>query len=123
MKATGGSRLASGLGIDGVKIRGGYLYWSNTSTVTLYMIAIDAEGHPVSGTAVETVGTVASATSMDDFAFDAEDNIWVTTNFDNMLGAVPAGSTTGEVVLGSPTEFTVAGDGATVFGETSADGA
>lgn len=120
-KATGGSTLASSLGVDGVKIRAGYLYWSNTSMATLYRIAIDKAGYPVPGAAVETVGTVASATSMDDFAFDAAGNIWVTTNFDNMLGVVPAGSTTGEVVLGSPTEFTVAGDTAAVFGRTSAD--
>lgn len=126
MKPTGGATLASSLGIDGVKIRGGYLYWSNTSRATLYRIPIDAQGRPVTGAAVETVGTVASATAMDDFAFDAEGNIWVTSNFDNMLGVVGAGTgtgsnSTGAVVLGSPTEFTVAGDSAAVFGKTEKD--
>lgn len=65
----GSARLGSHLGVNGLKIRAGYLYWSNTSRVTIYRIRIDAEGYPVAGAAVETVGTLAGATSLDNFTF------------------------------------------------------
>ncbi|KAK7755827.1 hypothetical protein SLS62_002112 [Diatrype stigma] len=122
--AGGGSALQSNLGVNGLKIRGGYLYWSNTSRATLYRIRIDARGYPVPGAAVETVGTIRGATALDDFTFGPGpegDIIWAATGFDNMLATVRVEDGTSSIVLGSPAELTLGGDTAAAFGGTALD--
>lgn len=119
-KATGGDAIQSSLGVNGLKVRAGYLYWSNTSKVTIFRIEIDESGYPVLGAAVEKVGTVDNAISVDDFTFDAQGAIWVMTGFDNMLATMQEDGTNA-VVLGSPSELTIGGDTAGAFGNTVFD--
>ncbi|KAI6087702.1 hypothetical protein F4821DRAFT_235725 [Hypoxylon rubiginosum] len=108
------------LGVNGVKIRGGYLYWSNTDRASIYRFPIDGFGYPIQGAKVERVAAIKSASGVDDFAFDGQGNIWAATDFDNMLITIRKdGRDT--VVLGSPTELTVAGDTAVAFGRTPLD--
>ncbi|KAH9904864.1 hypothetical protein F4778DRAFT_731036 [Xylariomycetidae sp. FL2044] len=107
-------------GVNGLKIHGGYLYWSNSNRVALYRIRINGNGYPVVGAAVEEIATIEGATLIDDFALDAHDNIWAATNVDNSLVVVGTDRSQ-QVVLGSPTELTLAGDTAVAFGRTPRD--
>lgn len=119
-KATGGEAIQNNLGVNGVKIRKGYLYWSNTSKVAIFRIRIDERGYPVPGAPAEKVGTVENAISVDDFTIDAQGTIWVMTGFDNMLVTMEQDGTN-TVVLGSPSELTIGGDTAGAFGNTALD--
>ncbi|XXG95166.1 hypothetical protein Hte_001426 [Hypoxylon texense] len=108
------------LGFNGAKIRAGYLYWSNTDRASIYRFPIDMLGYPVQGAKVEEVAAIENASGVDDFAFDCQGNIWAATDFDNMLITIQTdGRET--VVLGSPTELTVAGDTSAAFGRTPLD--
>ncbi|KAI4863778.1 hypothetical protein F4820DRAFT_425806 [Hypoxylon rubiginosum] len=108
------------LGVNGVKIRAGYLYWSNTDRASIYRFPIDMLGYPVQGAKVEQVAAIKNASGVDDFALDRQGNIWAATDFDNMLITIQKdGRET--VVLGSPTELTVAGDTSVAFGRTPLD--
>ncbi|KAI0173217.1 hypothetical protein GGR52DRAFT_542300 [Hypoxylon sp. FL1284] len=108
------------LGVNGVKIHAGYLYWSNTDRDLIYRFPIDRLGYPMQGAKVETIATVKHASYVDDFAIDRQGNIWAATDFDNMLIKI---GTDGRdtVVLGSPTELTVAGDTSAAFGRNPLD--
>ncbi|KAI1383736.1 uncharacterized protein F4822DRAFT_49123 [Hypoxylon trugodes] len=118
LKPVPGSQL--GLGANGIKIRDGYVYWSNTDAVSIYRTLIDSKGYPIRGAKVEKVVTIEGASGVDDFNFDRQGNIWAATNLDNTVVTIkPDGRR--EVVVGSPTELTVAGDTAVAFGRTAAD--
>ncbi|KAI1403638.1 hypothetical protein F4819DRAFT_450648 [Hypoxylon fuscum] len=108
------------LGANGLDIRNGFLYWSNSELVSIYRIGIDRAGYPLLGAEVEKVATIEGAGAVDDFTFDEQGNIWAATNLDNTVVVIETdGRQT--VVLGSPTELTVAGDTSVEFGKTAAD--
>lgn len=119
------TKLVSGsafeAGANGAKVRGGYLYWSNSNLVAFYRVEIDARGYPAPGAGIEQVATAANAaTIVDDFAFDQRGDIWSTTNLDYTLVKVaPGGSAF--VVLGGPGQLVMAGNAAAAFGQTPAD--
>jgi hypothetical protein len=108
-------------GVNGVKIRGGYLYFSNSNTATIFRIAITKTGSMAAGAVVEKVVTFASPW-VDDFTFGPETDglIWASTNIGNTIVAVyPNGTTV--TVEGAFTQLTVAGATAVEFGRTKKD--
>jgi len=103
------------MGINGIKIRDGYLYWSNTGQQFFCRIKIDDEGK-TSG----SVEVLEREIIVDDFVFDRKGNAWVTCHAVNTLGVVKAA---GGVIIagGSIDKLTLAGGTACQFGRTSSD--
>lgn len=109
----------SSIGVNGLKYREGYLYWSNSDLVSLFRIPATAAGYPVAHAEVEKLGRV-NASFVDDFAEDAAGTFWVATGPDNTIATVRRDGVS-EVVVGSKGEFTVAGSTAAAFGRTARD--
>ncbi|KAI8634238.1 hypothetical protein F5Y19DRAFT_412549 [Xylariaceae sp. FL1651] len=107
------------IGVNGVKVHDGYLYWSNSNMVSIFRIAINKKGFPVEGAAVELIAYF-DGDNIDDFDIDANGAFWVATN-DGDTVVVAKKNSTEVVVLGSSTELTVAGDTALAFGQTKSD--
>lgn len=106
------------LGVNGVHIQNGFLYWTNTLLNTLSRVRINKNGIVAAGAKVGTVATTTS--SLDDFALDRKGTSWVTTNGNNSVLAIsPNGKSV--VVAGSISELTVAGATAAAFGRTPQD--
>jgi len=103
-------------GINGVRIRQGYLYWSNSNAVKIYKTAITAAGYPVKGSKPQLVADLSHVvTFLDDFEFDAYGNIYATSNSDNSVVFVDAKSGKAKIVVGSVSEMTVAGSTSLAF--------
>ncbi|KAI0380633.1 hypothetical protein F5Y04DRAFT_257114 [Hypomontagnella monticulosa] len=116
-----------GVGINGLKVRAGWVYWGNSAQATIYRARFDEDGYPVTqvrpgANATAAVETVAKldAPFVDDFAFDARGLLWAATNRDNKVDVVRLNGTV-ETVVGGVTEVTVAGDSAVAFGRTLKD--
>ncbi|KAJ4129002.1 hypothetical protein NW768_007529 [Fusarium equiseti] len=109
-------------GINGIKIRQGHLYWSNSNAVKIYKTAITAAGYPVKGSKPQLVADLSHVVSfLDDFEFDSHGNIYATTNSDNSVVFVDAKSGKAKIVVGSVSELTVAGSTALAFGRGRKD--
>lgn len=120
MKATD-PNAALQLGVNGIKIHGGYLYWSNSNTVSVYRVAFNKKtGQVVGGAEVETVAHFSKIQLIDDFTVDAQGHVYVAAMFDNEILLVKTDGST-VVALGSPGELTVAGPTAMAFGVTKHD--
>ncbi|KAI1214254.1 uncharacterized protein F4807DRAFT_455894 [Annulohypoxylon truncatum] len=117
MAAPAGAALP--FGINGVKVRDGYVYWSNSALVSLYRAKIDEKGYPVANATVEKIATLDSD-FVDDFAFDEQGMIWAATNGDNKVDIVRPNGVF-ETVVGGATSDTVGGDSAVAMGRTRAD--
>ncbi|KAJ1325393.1 SMP-30/gluconolactonase/LRE family protein [Microdochium nivale] len=110
------------LGVNGIKMYAGHLYWSNSNTRKIHRVAINKKtGSSPDGAVVDTVASFPEIQIIDDFAIDPrEGTIYVAAMFDNEILLVrPDGSVA--VVLGNPGEFTVAGPTALAFGVTDSD--
>ena len=106
------------LGINGLRVYKGYLYWTNTNKASLYRARITSSGKLVPNTPVELLAVDAIA--MDDFSIDEKTGIaYVCSNFENTVLAVKDGKV--KTVLGSLGELTVAGDTASAFGRAKKD--
>jgi hypothetical protein len=105
------------LGVNGVRITGdGFMYFSNSNRAAIYRLRIDRNGFAVKGAKAECVAQF-DADNIDDFAIDGNGEYWAATNFDNTLVVAKMGLTTGdEVVVGRPTDLTVAGDTSLALG-------
>ncbi|KAH7024153.1 hypothetical protein EDB80DRAFT_808431 [Ilyonectria destructans] len=107
------------IGINGITIYKGYLYWTNSYYRKVYKLKINKTGGIAAGATVQTVGS-PDVGFLDDFALDNKGDVWATTNAANELLVVsPKGKVV--VALGSSTELTVAGDTAAAFGRTKGD--
>lgn len=110
------------IGINGIHIRNGYLYFTNSALVSIFRIAVTPRGLPAKGAKVELVIDLSSqATFLDDFTFDADGNIYVVTNFDNSVIFVNVKSGKAKTVVGGLEEMTVAGSTAVAFGRGKHD--
>lgn len=103
------------LGINGIKIRDGCLYWTNSGQQLFCRIAIGEAGKPEGETQIVKEGIFG-----DDFVFDGEGNAWVAQNVFNTVGVlIKDGSIV--VAAGKPDQLTVAGPTACRFGRGSED--
>lgn len=122
------------LGLNGMKVRGGALYFTTAASRTVYRIAIQPDGSgPMPGATVETIAAVPSASWMDDIDIRDDGSLWVTTNTGNTLlalqpmavangtaaGAARAQFNAPVVALGAANAPTVAGASSVAFGRGS----
>ncbi|KAF7563190.1 hypothetical protein G7046_g894 [Stylonectria norvegica] len=120
MKPTPGAALL--IGVNGIHVRGKYLYFTNSNTVSIFRVRISAAGRPVRNAKVELVANLSSvATFLDDFTFSAKGDIYVATNLDNSVLRVDTKTGKAKTVVGKSTELTVAGSTAVAFGRTEKD--
>ncbi|KAH7149558.1 hypothetical protein B0J13DRAFT_551799 [Dactylonectria estremocensis] len=110
------------VGVNGIHIRNGYLYWTNSGSRSIFRVAITPGGRPAKGAKPELVIDLsAQATFLDDFIFDADGNIYVTTNFDNSVIFVNVKARKAKTVVGGLLELTVAGSTSVAFGRGKHD--
>lgn len=122
------------LGLNGMKVRGGALYFTTAASRTVYRVAIMPDGSgPMPGAAVETIAAVPTASWMDDIDVRDDGSLWVTTNTGNTLLALePSAAANGTaagaaraqfnapvVALGAANASTVAGAASVSFGRGS----
>ena len=104
------------LGINGMKIHGGYLYYFATEQKLFSRIPINASD----GTPAGPVEVIATIFFGDDFSFDEIGNVFVGQNIQNTVAKItPDGGVT--VVAGNLNSTLVAGPTSTAFGRTQQD--
>ncbi|KJZ68264.1 hypothetical protein HIM_12342 [Hirsutella minnesotensis 3608] len=107
------------VGINGVKIRGEYLYWVNQDDGGVYRLKIDKYGRPVPPAKAEVLARYD--TFWDDFDFGPDDSIWA-TGFNAVFAIDP---NNGKVVtvdgVGTSENTTFPGPTAAMFGRNSKD--
>jgi hypothetical protein len=94
-------------GVNGIRIHGSYLYFSNTARATFYRVPLTPLGTVLSNATVDTLFSAAPGTTMDDFAIDGKGTAWLCTNNveGNRLLAIGIGgkveTTVGKDVIGN----------------------
>lgn len=109
MKPTSGPGFS--IGVNGIKVKDGYLYFDNTAQETLSRIAID----PGSGTVSGAAEVLASGIEPDDFVFGKGDLIWIAQNSLNTISVLLKNGTVVNVA-GSSNSLAVPGPSACEFG-------
>ncbi|CAI7632989.1 hypothetical protein N7533_010508 [Penicillium manginii] len=117
MKFDSISEPAVNIGVNGIKIRNGYLYWTNTAVGTLNRIRVSNKGIP-SGRSEVVVNNVATA---DDFTFDSNGVAFITQNFMDELSILHSKWEAAEVIAGSNISTILAGVTAGIFGRLPGD--
>jgi hypothetical protein len=105
------------IGINGLHLFNGYLYWTNSEASSFYRAKVDQGGSLAPGATAELL---YSGTFMDDFIFDDRGNAWIATNPANLLLVVTADDKV-VTVDGSQDQLTVAGVTACRFGRRQTD--
>jgi hypothetical protein len=105
------------LGVNGLKIRDSFLYFTNTAAGSLNRIEITAEGEPVGKACVVS----ANVPLADDFVFRSDGTAFIARNEDNELSVLPAGSSKAMVIAGEYTSTVLAGCTAGKFGRLPSD--
>lgn len=103
---------ATNLGVNGLKIWGPYLYWTNTANGTLNKIEINSKGLPIGKSSIVT----ANVPRADDFIIKSDGTIFIAQNQFDELSVLEPGSSTATVIAGSPISTTLAGVSAGKFG-------
>lgn len=105
------------IGINGLKVHDGYLYWTNSSMRHFCRLQLAADGKPAAATPAEIVHDNLFG---DDFVFDAHGHAWLAQNIFNTMAVFRAD---GQVVTvaGVPDQLTVAGPTACRFGRRPDD--
>ncbi|KAF5671457.1 hypothetical protein FCIRC_8687 [Fusarium circinatum] len=107
---------AGAFGINGIKVRDNYLYFTNSNAVKIYRIVITPAGYPKKGARPQLVADLSSGVGFfDDFEFDKNGNIYAATNFDNSIVFVDVKTGKWKTVVGGIHEMTVAGSTAAAF--------
>jgi hypothetical protein len=113
-----------GFGINGARIRDGYLYFSNSNLVKIFRIKITKDGYVAqNGKAeVDLYADLGKVTIfVDDFTFKDDGTLWAVSNDGNTIVAVSNDGTKIEEVAGKRDQLTVAGGTAAAFGRTKKD--
>jgi len=109
MKPTSGPGFS--IGVNGIKVKDGYLYFDNTSQETLSRIAIDIVSGSVSG----AVEVLATGIEPDDFVIGKGDLIWIAQDSLNTISVLLKNGTVVNVA-GSSNSLVVPGPSACEFG-------
>ncbi|KAH8879526.1 hypothetical protein GQ53DRAFT_854614 [Thozetella sp. PMI_491] len=112
------------IGINGIRLHQGYLYWTNTFRASIYRLRITEEGFRVPGAIVELVVHDTEVLGFDDLYFGPGDYdiIWTPTNLDNRLVAVnERANETATIVDGATDSLALAGGTACRFGRGPTD--
>jgi hypothetical protein len=105
------------LGINGIKVFKGFLYWTNSMRRAVYKVPITKTGRPVPQAQVRLVADLSHvSTIIDDFTIDSRGNIWTATNLDNTV--IFSDGKTGEskIVAGGLQDLVLLGVGAVAIG-------
>lgn len=78
------------LGINGIRSREGYLYFTNSAQGIFGRVPIDNEGSKIG--AVEIIATVPSGVVYDDFALDTSGKTWIASHPNEVVMVQPDGS-------------------------------
>lgn len=116
------------IGINGLRVRGDHLYFTNSNQGTLVRVPIDEWGHRTGDFEV-LARSRDSAHIYDDFAFDRAGNAYVATHSSSVFKVTPHGVQTALVdddspyarLLAEPTSATLAADGKSIFVSTGGD--
>ncbi|OAA54742.1 Six-bladed beta-propeller, TolB-like protein [Niveomyces insectorum RCEF 264] len=114
------STAAVKVGVNGIKVFNGHLYWSNTVAGFLARVPIDAGGHATGPSSI----AVAPAAEADDFFIRDDGVTFVCQNQANTLSVAyldPDASVPTHPIAGSNTATTVAGVSAAKFGRRPCD--
>jgi hypothetical protein len=105
------------IGINGIKVRDGYVYFTNSARQTFYRVQVDKE------TAVPTgeFEVVASGFTADDFTFDTEGSAYIVTHPINTVIKIVPGSAEVVTIAGKSDSMEIAGGTACAFGRRSND--
>ncbi|KAG5933080.1 hypothetical protein E4U59_007070 [Claviceps monticola] len=119
-----GNSTKYSIGINGVRIRNKYLYFTNSATRGFYRIKVKPDGSSSPSAykaALETM-TVLDASFADDFDIGpgTQDTAWVVTNYNNSIMSVTTG---GDATLaaGGTNSPVIPSDTSCRFGRTAAD--
>ncbi|KAL9115492.1 MAG: hypothetical protein Q9227_000813 [Pyrenula ochraceoflavens] len=107
------------LGINGVLVRDGYLYYDNTDRSTFNRIPINLHTGAAIGPAQTLAQTTDRAALSDDFTIDLEGNAWVTADLISELDLLPSvtnGPASAELVAKPLTDPGITGWTASKFG-------
>jgi len=105
------------IGINGVKVRGGYVYFTNTARAAFFRVPVD----PASAKPTGPIETVASGFAVDDFAFDADGAAYIVTHPQNTVVKVAPGSSEAVTIAGKADSLELAGGTACAFGKGAGD--
>jgi len=105
------------LGVNGLKIKDSYLYWTNTAVGTLNKILITPWGTPIGSSSVVS----ANVPKADDFVFRDDGTAFIAQNQMDELSVLPPYTETAVLVAGSPISTILAGVTAGRFGRTASD--
>lgn len=108
---------STNLGVNGIKIKDSYLYWTNTANGTLNKILITAAATPIGTSSIVT----ANVPKADDFIFKSDGTAWIAQNQEDELSLLYPGTSNAAVVAGSPISTTLAGVTAGKFGRLASD--
>ena len=108
---------STNLGVNGLKIKDSYLYWTNTAAGTLNKIFITLAGTPIGPSSVVT----ANVPKADDFIFKDDGTAFIAQNQNDELSVLLPSSKSAQVVAGTPISTTLAGVTAGKFGRLPSD--
>lgn len=109
------------IGINGVQVSNGYLYYSSGGGASIYRYRLPTSSVQVisNTTQPELVSYLENETFIDDFAVGVDGSrIWACSNVGNTLQEVNISDGSHRIVLGSLESLMVAGDTAAAFGRT-----
>lgn len=105
------------VGINGIKIHRGYLYFTVSVPAALYRVRFD-EKRAIVEEGAEVAKIAGDPVFMDDFAIDDKDRVWIATNAGNVVVVVDGdkvGQINGTVVAGKKGALDVGGSTAIAF--------
>lgn len=102
-------------GVNGIKMHNGYLYLSNTDAKTFLRAGLNGAGD-----AVGSVEVIYDGCNIDDFAFDAEGSVYLTTHVFNSIVKIRSNGVRSRIA-GGPEDIVAAGTTAAAFGRTPKD--
>ncbi|KAJ5732638.1 hypothetical protein N7493_004119 [Penicillium malachiteum] len=105
------------IGVNGIKLHEGYLYWSNTAVGTLNRVRISSNGSRLGDSEV-VVNNVPKA---DDFIFKSDNVAFIAQNQMDELSVYYPWATEAEVIAGSNISTLLAGVSAGKFGRLPSD--
>lgn len=111
------------IGINGLKIRGDFAYFTNSALGTFARVLIDKHGNKAGE--VETLARSPSSGEIyDDFAFDSEGNAYVAAHSSSVFKIAPDGQQTllaggvNSSTFHEPTSVAIANDGKSIYVST-----
>ncbi|MCJ1377325.1 hypothetical protein MMC17_000419 [Xylographa soralifera] len=102
-------------GVNGIKLHSGHLYLSNTDAKTFLRVGVSSDR-----TLAGEIETVLERCSIDDFAIDAQGDVYATSHVFNSVVKITSDGTRSRIA-GGPQDAIVAGTTAAAFGRTERD--